>query len=255
MNRTVIRTCAVAVSCAMAAVPMAQARTSKHVEENCRGALSVRGYPGYNLDGVRVQESRSGWSMTGQMDKGGKRYEFNCVTDEHAHIQNVAVNRVSGKGGSDNKVAAAVAAAAILGIAALASHEKHHKGTPPDDPKRLAEHERGYRDGLYHAPHNNYRHSDDYQAGYDAGVEQRSHVVSHNQHQRWDDGRHGAPAELMMACANEADRYWRVPRGSAVPQSSRSTGSGMFEVRLAAGWQRGVCTVDEDGNVRGIMNG
>jgi hypothetical protein len=230
------------------------ASTRHKVEENCRGALAARGYPGFNLDRVNVQSSRSGWSMDGQMTKGSKRYEFTCVTDEHARIHDVNVHKLGSSGGGSSAAGAALAAAAILGIAALASHDKHHKGTPPDDPKRLAEHERGYRDGLHSAPFNDYRDSADYRAGFDAGVEQRGHVVSHNQRQRWDDGRHGAPAELMMACANEADRYWRLPSGSAVPKNSRATGSGMYEVKLAAGWQRGTCTVDENGSVKSIMN-
>ena len=63
----------------------------------------------------------------------------------------------------------------------------------------------------------------------------------------------GAPAEATVACAEEGDRYWRVPNGTTVPLSSEFTGSGMYEVRLAAGNIRGVCTVTENGDVKSIM--
>jgi uncharacterized protein YceK len=64
----------------------------------------------------------------------------------------------------------------------------------------------------------------------------------------------GAPAEAQVACANEGDRYWNVASGTTVPLSSKSTGSGMYEVSLGAGSNRGICTVTEGGDVKMIMN-
>ncbi len=64
----------------------------------------------------------------------------------------------------------------------------------------------------------------------------------------------GAPAEVQVACAEEGDRYWKVASGTTVPGSSKSTGSGMYEVTLSAGSKRGICTVTETGDVKMIMN-
>lgn len=58
-----VRSLSTALALSLALTPLAHARTSKHVEENCRGALAARGYPGFNLDNSRVRSSRSGWSM------------------------------------------------------------------------------------------------------------------------------------------------------------------------------------------------
>ena len=120
----------------LAVAASAQAVTGRQVEENCRGALTARGYPGFSLDESQVQSSRSGWSMNGQMTKGGRRYEFNCVTDEQGFVRDIAVNDLGKASGSGkNAAGAAIAAAAILGVVALASHEKHHKGDPPQRPE------------------------------------------------------------------------------------------------------------------------
>jgi hypothetical protein len=67
-------------------------------------------------------------------------------------------------------------------------------------------------------------------------------------------GSSGAPAEAQVACAEEGDRYWNLASGTTVPLSSRSTGSGMYEVALGAGAKRGTCTVTEGGDVKMIMN-
>jgi hypothetical protein len=64
----------------------------------------------------------------------------------------------------------------------------------------------------------------------------------------------GAPAEAQVACAEEADRYWRLPRGTSVPAESRSTGNGMFEVEVTGGRYRGTCTVTGSGNVKFIQD-
>jgi opacity protein-like surface antigen len=236
-----------------AVAPVAvQAQSRDAVTSMCRNALIARGYGGYGFEREEYSASRSGASLTGQIVRGSDRLEFNCVVDGRS-VQDVSINRLSGDNRSSNAAGAVIAAAAILGIAALAHHEKTHRGPPPDDANRLAEHERGYRDGLYNAPYNNYSRNDDYQGGYDAGVNERTNYVAHNQRNQWG-GRHGAPAEVQMACASEADRYWRVRPGTTVPLSSKSTGSGMYEVSLSAGWQRGTCTVTERGDVKSIMN-
>ena len=78
--------------------------------------------------------------------------------------------------GMSDGTKAAVAAAAILGIAALAHRAHHHDdGDHDDDPRREADYERGYRDALH-----GYRADSDrgaYSDGYGAGMRERSAQV------------------------------------------------------------------------------
>jgi hypothetical protein len=112
-----------------------------------------------------------GYSLTGQIAKGAKRYEFNCVVSTRMSVTDLVINPLSG--------------------------------------------------------------------GEDSGSGGSSA---------------GAPAEVQVACAKEADRYWQLKDGTAIPMKSKSTGSGMYEVTVAGGHHRGICTVTEDGDVKGIMN-
>lgn len=83
------------------------------------------------------------------------------------------------KGGNGDKTAAiAVGAAALLGIAALAS-KSHHRGDSDYDERGMSEFERGHRDGLYGQAYHNYNRSDSYSSGYDSGVRERSNQTSY----------------------------------------------------------------------------
>jgi hypothetical protein len=64
----------------------------------------------------------------------------------------------------------------------------------------------------------------------------------------------GAPAVAEIACAKEADRYWNLTDGTAVPGRSKSTGSGLYAVNVTGGKHRGVCTVTAGGDVTDMMN-
>jgi len=78
--------------------------------------------------------------------------------------------------GMSDGAKAAIAAAAILGIAALAHQAHHHDdGDHNDDPRHEADYERGYRDALH-----GYRAEGDsgaYSDGYGAGLRERSAQV------------------------------------------------------------------------------
>ena len=80
--------------------------------------------------------------------------------------------------GGDKAAAVAVGAAALLGIAALAS-KSHHRGDRDYDERGTAEFERGHRDGLYGQAYHNYSRSDAYSNGYDSGVREREHQTSY----------------------------------------------------------------------------
>ena len=83
------------------------------------------------------------------------------------------------RGSSGDRTAAiAVGAAALLGIAALAS-KSHHRDEGNYDERGTAEFERGYRDGLYNQTYHNYNRADGYSRGYQQGVSERSHQTSY----------------------------------------------------------------------------
>jgi len=109
-----------------------------------------------------------GYSVTGQIEMGGKRFEFNCVLDGGLILQVIAIHPLGGGGGSG--------------------------------------------------------------------------------------GHAGVPAEAQVACAEEADRYWELKSGTATPLGGKSTGSGMYEVKVKGGKHQGTCTVTAGGDVKGIMN-
>ena len=142
-------------------------------------------------------------------------------------------------------------AAALLGAAALISHRHHHKNEPPDDPWRLAEHDRGYRDGLYGGRYANYNQSKDYDAGYDAGQHERDMRLAYSQRRDNDPG-FTAPPRLMSICAREASRRWGLAPDAVTPTSSRRASTGAYEVRISAGWKNGLCSIDDDGVVRAL---
>lgn len=79
---------------------------------------------------------------------------------------------------NDSAAAAAIGAAALLGVVALAS-KSHHREDRYTDAASTAEFERGYRDGLYNQSYHNYGRSDGYSHGYEQGVRQRGHETSY----------------------------------------------------------------------------
>lgn len=72
----------------------------------------------------------------------------------------------------------AVAAAALLGIAALA-HKSHHREDRHYNEQQTADFERGYRDGLYHNSFSNWNNSRDYSDGYQKGADERREQSSY----------------------------------------------------------------------------
>ncbi len=148
-----------------------QSETRADVTQICKQAIGDKGYKGYRYRDVEFNGSRNGHSLTGQIAKGAKRYEFNCVVSTRMSVTDLVINPLSG--------------------------------------------------------------------GEDSGSGGSSA---------------GAPAETQVACAKEADRYWQLKDGTAIPMKSKSTGSGMYEVTVAGGHHRWICTVTEDGDVKGIMN-
>ncbi|MEP6482854.1 MAG: DUF3011 domain-containing protein [Rudaea sp.] len=65
----------------------------------------------------------------------------------------------------------------------------------------------------------------------------------------------GASIRLQAKCAHRVAEYQRISTDDAVPQGSRVVGDGLFEVNIGTPQGTMVCTVDQDGNVRGVMQG
>ncbi|MCM5570081.1 hypothetical protein M6I34_06140 [Burkholderiaceae bacterium FT117] len=134
---------------------------------------------------------RRGYVLTHSDARSGTIWQY-WWSSARADCVRVAVSRgrVSGVAGSDahdcnqhtgdskgmsDGAKVALAAAAILGVAALAhkSHERD-KERSSQSPQDVAEFERGYRDGLYHHPYHNYNNRQDYSEGYQRGAEKRA---------------------------------------------------------------------------------
>ena len=65
----------------------------------------------------------------------------------------------------------------------------------------------------------------------------------------------GAPLRVQAACVRRVADYRRISRDDAIPQGSRAVADGLFEVSIGTPQGPMVCTVDQDGNVRGVAEG
>ena len=144
----------------------------------------------------------------------------------------------------------AAAAAAIIGVAALAHHDDHYRdGWKPNNERETADFERGYRDGLHNDGYRGWYGHDSraYGEGYAAGQKERDNRLAH---ERWSesDGPN-APAFSMRACVGEASARWsRNPRDIHVVKT-KQVGGDDFMVEVAAGHRHGACEVSAGGDI------
>lgn len=83
--------------------------------------------------------------------------------------------------GRNTAIAVGVGAAAVIGAIAIAHKAHQHEDEKHyDDPKREAEFDRGYRDGLYNNSFHDYSNAKEYRDGYSAGVNQRRQETSYS---------------------------------------------------------------------------
>jgi hypothetical protein len=100
----------------------------------------------------------------------------------YSAIKSTTASDCGQKGSSNDKAAAiAIGAAALIGVAALAS-KSHHRDDKDYDERGTADFERGYRDGLYNESYHNYSRSDAYADGYQAGVREHGQQTSYRDH-------------------------------------------------------------------------
>ena len=62
----------------------------------------------------------------------------------------------------------------------------------------------------------------------------------------------GASVRLQGKCAHRVADYRRISPDDAIPQGSQTVGEGVFEVTIGTPQGSMVCTIDRDGNVRGV---
>lgn len=149
---------------------------------------SVRDLVSARAAGGESTLEQRGFTMVHGMTQDGGKITFwwnpntkECVKVDTYDGKFASIDQVSNadcnqraSNGADKTAAVAIGAAAILGIAALAS-KSHQRGDRYQDENSTAEYERGYRDGLYNQSYHNYTRSDAYSNGYSSGVEQRGH--------------------------------------------------------------------------------
>lgn len=146
-----------------------------------------------------------------------------------------------------------LAAAAILGIAAL-SHNEHHvrnRGQAKDANYR-AMFERGYRDGLHNEPYDSRHSSEAYGSGYDAGHKERSNRLSYK---KSNVGGTSVPNAAMHGCVKEVSSSLRVGRHDVHVIKAGQEGSDNFYIELAAGHRHVVCASNSQGQIFDLRDG
>jgi hypothetical protein len=121
--------------------------------------------------------------------------------------------RSGGSKGPSQGAQVAIAAAALLGVAALAHKSyENNKDRASQSPQDVAEFERGYRDGLYHQGFHNYNNRNDYSDGYQKGQEARSSETAYRSNQGYHSGNSAYVNvnDLVGARGNSADDALRA---------------------------------------------
>ena len=174
--------CALLATAAMAVAPVAAvAKTPASVRDlvGAKGSsgedqLEYRGF--HRISSHADYDSKINYWWNGNTKECVKVMTYDGNFQSIDQTTNADCNQ---KGGNGDKTAAiAVGAAALLGIAALAS-KSHHRGDNDYDERGMSEFERGHRDGLYGQAYHNYNRSDSYSSGYDSGVRERSNQTSY----------------------------------------------------------------------------
>lgn len=156
-------------------------------------------------------------------------------------------------GMSDNdKVAAAAAAIAILGIAALA-HNKHHyrEGYEPSNGEDMAEFERGYRDAVHGYSYWEQSRTRSYAEGYQAGDRERENSMAHRMQPT--DGR--APPMAYQGCAQIVAQNFAVGKQQVHFIKARSPGKHEWLIEAAVGQQYMTCKMRDTGELIDLTGG
>ncbi|GHC54081.1 hypothetical protein [Neogemmobacter tilapiae] len=141
----------------------------------------------------------------------------------------------------------ALAAAAILGIAAVSHKETHYRdGYRPKDAAETADFERGYRDGLHNVAFDPANSSTAFAQGYDAGQKERANSLSYKT-----SNVKGVkvPQAAMNSCVNDAASAMSVGRHQIHVVKAGQEGADNYYIELASGHKHLVCSVNAKGEI------
>lgn len=160
----------------------------------------------------------------------------------------VVLQAWSGAASADSdKAKVALAAAAILGVAALAHHEKHYKDDyEPKDAPETADFERGYRDGLHNEPFDPERSSTAFAQGYDAGQKERGNSLAYKSSNV---AGTQVPRAALDSCVNDAASAMSVSPHQIHAVAAGQEGADNFYIEVAAGHSHLVCSVNSRGEI------
>lgn len=195
MTKTLPRSIAMAATCALLAQSVT-AVAGQPLPGSVRDLVGARA-----SSGESTLETRGFTYMSGST-RGGQKlsYWWNGNTKEcirtatadgnFAQITVAPKQDCGQKSGDGNAAAAAaVGAAALIGVLALShkSHD-HRDGNHYSDAANESQYERGYRDGLYNQSYHNYDRSNAYSDGYENGVRERGEQTSYRSGHHWGGG-------------------------------------------------------------------
>jgi hypothetical protein len=147
----------------------------------------------------------------------------------------------------------AAAALAILGIAALAHHNKHYeKDYEPAGGNETAEFERGYRDGVHGYDYNSNNSTKDYAQGYQAGDKERGNSTAYRQ---WDAAKEKAPQAAVKGCAKIVAQNFAVDWHQVHIVKSQPEVGSTWLVDAAVGHDHMVCKMTDSGEVLDVRGG
>ncbi len=146
-----------------------------------------------------------------------------------------------------------LAAAAILGIAALSHHEKHYQeGYRPQGEHETAMFEAGYRDGLHNVQFDSGYGSRAYSEGYAAGHKERENSLAHK---RNNTRSVKVPAAAIAGCRDEVSSSFGVSTRDVHVINAGQEGSDNYYIELAAGYRHAVCGTNSRGQVFNLRDG
>ena len=141
----------------------------------------------------------------------------------------------------------ALAAAAILGVAALAHNQNHyHEGYAPKGAEQKAAFERGYRDGVHNEPYDSRHSSMDYGQGYDAGHKERENRLAHKSNNV---AGTKVPHAALKSCVEDAASAMSVAAHDVHPVKAGQEGSDTYYIEVASGHRHLVCQVNSQGQI------
>lgn len=142
---------------------------------------------------------------------------------------------------------AALAAAAIIGVAAIAHNSNHYQdGYNAKTAEEKAMFERGYRDGLHNEPYDSRHSSVAYGQGFDAGHKERSNRLSYKTSNV---GGTKVPQAALNSCVSDAASAMSVGVHDVHTIKAGQEGSDTYYIEVASGHKHLVCQVNSKGQI------